>query len=493
MKLVLFAYNASHYHTCLSVRALKTAVLDLENPPDVSVVEFSLKDKRDAVLYALYRENAPLYGFSAYIWNITETLALAESLKKLRPGCKIFFGGPEVSFRVDEVLEKYPFIDTVITGEGEEGIKKLLSLYPNVPQKIHGAPDPLFSTRKPHYFDADGKPEQLSDGKFVYYESSRGCPFSCGYCLSGSDCKVVAKSAEAALEDLYMFERLPGGKRTVKLIDRTFNYDLDRAKKIWRGLLDKKYTHCYHFEVQPSILDDEAVEILSLAPKGRFQLEVGVQSTNPEVLRECGRGGDIKKELCNLKKLKSLENVPVHVDLICGLPAEDIKSIEGSVNTVYPLSDELQIGFLKLLCGTQIEKNAEKYGIKYRSAPPYEVLCTDALTYEEMYSLKGIAHTVDRVFNSGRFAEAIDFLLGTGGKQAYTTPFEFFKSLSHKLGGNPAAYSQAAVYENVYLAGLKYIEKEDEKAEFLSRCREDFRRSERTRMPPLLTQRTVNK
>lgn len=511
MKLVLFAYNASHYHTNLAVRALRSALYDNENPPEVSVLEFSLKDKRDSVLHALYSENAPVYGFSAYIWNITETLSVAESLKKLLPGCKIFFGGPEVSFRADEILENYPFIDTVIVGEGEEGIKKLLSAYPALPRKIYGEPDSLFLSRRPHYFLEDGTPERLPSGKLVYYESSRGCPFSCGYCLSGSDCTVRAKNAEDTLADLYEFEKLnEDGGRTVKLVDRTFNFDLTRAKKIWRGLLDNKYTCRYHFEIQPSIIDDEALEILSLAPEGKFQLEAGIQSTDSAVLAECGRGGNIKKELENLKKLKAIKNVPVHVDLICGLPLDSLESIKRSVNEVYHLSDELQIGFLKLLSGTKIADNAEKYGIKYRSEPPYEVLCTSTLSFDEIYLLKGIAHTVDRVVNSGKFSLALGFLLGdVSGKaetdrsdnstavppftNAYVTPFDFFMSLSQSLGGNPAAYSQAAIYDKVYSEGIKYIHDTSEQDRFAEYCREDFRRCERTRMPPMLARGTVKK
>ncbi len=550
LKLVLFSYNASHYHTNLAIRALRSAVRDLETPPEVSLLEFSLKDKRDAVLHALYSENAPVYGFSAYIWNITETLSVAESLKKLRPDCKIFFGGPEVSYKADEVLKNHPFIDSIIIGEGEEGIKKLLSTYPKLPKKIHGAPDSLFLSRAPHYFLDYGTPEDLPAGKLVYYESSRGCPFSCGYCLSGGDCSVRAKSAEATLDDLLEFEKLnKNGGRTVKLVDRTFNYDLARAKKIWRGLLDEKYTCRYHFEIQPSIIDDEALEILSLAPKGKFQLEAGIQSTDVSVLAECGRGGNIKKELLNLRRLKAIKTVPVHVDLICGLPLDSLDSIKRSVNEVYHLSDELQIGFLKLLSGTKIAENAEKYGIKHRSEPPYEVLCTSTLSFDEIYLLKGIAHTVDRVANSGRFALSLSFLLGEeNGKtgcdtpndsapvtpfnrtpspafanvcipqtdrasnsafsnicvtptdhtptpftEAYVTPFDFFSSLSQSLEGNPAAYSQAAIYEKVYATGLKYIEDSAERERFAEYCREDFRRCERTRMPPLLALGTFKK
>lgn len=521
MKIVLFAYNASHYHTSLAIRTLRTALYDLDEPPKTVLLEFSLKDKRDSVLNALYKEDAEVYGFSAYIWNVTETLAVAESLKKLRPDCKIFFGGPEVSYKAEEILEKHPFIDTVMTGEGETGIKKLLFFYPDLPKIIVGEPDPVFLSRKPHYFLNDGTPETLSEGKFIYYESSRGCPFSCGYCLSGSDCHVTAKTAERTLDDLYMLEKLPGGKRIVKLVDRTFNYDLPRANRIIRGLLDEKYTHCYHFEIQPSIVDEEMIEVLSLAPKGKFQLEVGIQSTNVSVLRECGRGGSIQKELENLRLLKALENVPVHVDLICGLPTETFGSIKNSINGVYYLSDELQIGFLKVLSGTRIAKDSEKYGIKHKSEPPYEVLCTNTLSYDEIYLLKGIAHTVDRVASSGKFSLALEFLLGNGDRQGSrtdisngalnsvqidtcpsdstsypslnrtrVTPFDFFSSLSMSLGGSPAAYSQAAMYEKVYLEGLKYVTDNAEREKFLELCREDFRRCERTRMPPLLTQGT---
>lgn len=220
-------------------------------------------------------------------------------------------------------------------------------------------------------------------------------------------------------------------------------------------------------------------------------------------MKECGRGGSIKKELLNLKRLKALKNVPVHVDLICGLPREDLNSIKRSVNETYFLSDELQIGFLKLLSGTKIADSAERYGIKYRSYPPYEVLCTSTLSFDDIYLLKGIAHTVDRVSNSGNFRLALDFLLETASSEsednegkdrkerARVSPFDFFASLSRSLGGSPAAYSQAAIYEAVYLEGLKYIGDTDDKKVFLELCREDFRRCERTRMPPVLTKGNV--
>jgi len=526
LKIVLFAYNASHYHTNLAIRALRTSLSELENADknETKIMEFSLKDKRAAVLNALYLENADIYGFSTYIWNIRETIDLARSLKKLRPHSKIIFGGPEASFRADEFIshkasfradefishkasfradelisqkdslstEKFisqlEFLDCIIVGEGESGIKTAVSSHPQLPKIINSPPDADFEARPIHYILPTGEAEALSEGKFVYYESSRGCPFSCGYCLSGNDCKVRAKSVQKTLSDLLDFEKLPGGKRTVKLVDRTFNFDLSRAKAIWRGLLSEQYTNCYHFEIQPLILDDEAFEILSSAPKGKFQLEAGVQSINPEVLRECGRGGNPQIELLNLKRLKAIENVPVHCDLICGLPTENFDSIRASVNAVYYVCDELQIGFLKLLYGARITSDAEKYGMVYMSEPPYEVLETDTLSFSELMTLRGIAKVCDRVVNSGRFETALTNVLGDAIDKSplAVTPFDFLYSLSDAVQGEPSAFSQASMYEKFFTVACEFCKNEEQKTAVKSALVADFTANERTRIPPLL-------
>ena len=490
MKIVLFSYNASHYHPCLALRALRTFLLELPNSAEneTKIMEFSLKDKRAAVLSALYNENADIYAFSTYIWNIRETVDLARNLKKLRPSGKIIFGGPEASFRAEEFVSSLEFLDCVIVGEGENGIKDAVSSHPELPKIVYSPADTDFESRSTHYFLPDGKAEELASGKFVYYESSRGCPFSCGYCLSGNDCKVRAKSVEKTLSDLADFQKLPGGKRTVKLVDRTFNYDLARAKAIWRGLLSESYTNCYHFEIQPAIMDTEALEILAQAPKGKFQLEAGVQSVNPAVLKECGRGGDPEKELSNLKKLKAIESVPVHCDLICGLPSEDLSSIQESINKTYYVCDELQIGFLKLLYGAKITENAEKYGMIYMTEPPYEILSTDTLSFSELTSLRGIAKVCDRVVNSGRFSRGLEYVLGNGDGESPlgVTPYDFLFALSEKVNGEPAAYSQAAMYEQVCLTAYGFCKNEEQKEGVKGALLADFTANERTRIPRLL-------
>ncbi|MBE6609561.1 MAG: DUF4080 domain-containing protein [Ruminococcaceae bacterium] len=489
MKTVLFSYNASHYHTNLAVRALRTSLSELKNTEnETKVIEFSLKDKRAAVLSALYGENADIYAFSTYIWNIRETLDIARNLKKLRPSSKIVFGGPEASFRAEEITQELDFIDCVIVGEGEIGIKTAISSHPKLPKIINSPQDPEFENRPIHYVLPSGETEDLAPGKFVYYESSRGCPFSCGYCLSGNDCKVRAKSVEKTLADLADFEKLSGGKRTVKLVDRTFNYDLPRAKAVWRGLLSESYTNCYHFEIQPGILDEESFDILSSAPMGKFQLEAGIQSVNPAVLKECGRGGDIVRELENLKRLKSIENVPVHCDLICGLPTEDLGSIREGVNKAFYVCNELQIGFLKLLYGARITKDAEKYGMIYMTEPSYEVLSTDTLSFSELMSLRGIAKVCDRVVNSGRFTRALEYILGNepGASPLRVTPFDFLLALSERLNGDPSAYSQAAMYEQVCLTAYGFCENEEQKNAVKAALLADFTANERTRIPRLL-------
>lgn len=493
MKITLFSYNASHYHTALAIRILRDVLCDMKIsesiPMEITLAEHSLKDKRLSVLSHLVSEDSDIYAFSVYIWNITETLAIAENLKKLRPESKIIFGGPEVSFRAEEILSDNPYIDTVICFEGEEAIKKAVRSYPDMPKIIIGEQSSTFLTQKPHYFLPDGTPEALEKGRFIYYESSRGCPYRCGYCLSGDTPKIAAKSVEETLSDLKMLEMLPGGKRTVKLVDRTFNFDLTRAKAIWKALKSEEYTHCYHFEIQPSLIDGEALEILSDIPEGKFQFEAGVQSTNTEVLRECNRKADIEKELYNLDLLRRRTSIPIHADLICGLPLEDIESIKHSVNEVYYVSDELQLGFLKLLSGTAIAKNAKDYGMVSTSEPPYEVLCTEKLSFEDMYRLHGIAALLDRVSNSGKFKNTLEMMVGKkerGNSDGKVTPFEFFDGFLKYISVHPSAIGQSAMYEKLYSYCLRYCNQDTERIALKEACFLDFTTNERTRIPGLL-------
>ena len=229
-------------------------------------------------------------------------------------------------------------------------------------------------------------------------------------------------------------------------------------------------------------------EILASAPKGKFQLEAGVQSLNPDVLRECGRGGNPRIEILKLKRLRAIENVPVHCDLICGLPTEDLASIRASVNGVYHVCDEVQIGFLKLLYGARITSDSEKYGMIYMTEPPYEVLETNTLSFSELMTLRGIAKVCDRVVNSGRFKKSLETVLGNSAENSplNVTPFDFMHALSEAVQGDPSAFSQAAMYEKFFTVACELCKTEGQKMAVKTALVSDFTANERTRIPLLL-------
>ena len=416
MKIELFTLNGSFSHSCLAVRCLKTALFEA-GFGEVHSTEGTLRDRTAPLLSQLVKANAALYSFSCYIWNVVPLLALARDLKAVRPDCRIVLGGPEVSFDTDR-FTALDYIDTVITGEGEEAIvalAKMLEKGEPLPRLLEGTPDRRFTARGTHY----GKNEDAS--ALVYYEGSRGCPFSCTFCLSSATTGVRAKSAEQVLDDLLEFEHLSGAK-TVKLVDRTFNFDRERAKKIWQGLLSPEYTKCYHFEIAAHLLDEESFEILSRFPEGKVRLEIGLQSTNPNTLAAVCRHVSAKSTLEAAARLKAAGNVHVHLDLIAGLPLEDYRSFAASFDAAYPVCDVLQLGFLKLLHGTALCRDAEKYGIVASATPPYTVLKTASLSFEELDRLHGISDILDRLHEKGNFAHSLYFLL------AHTpSPFAFFE------------------------------------------------------------------
>jgi len=372
------------------------------------------------VLATLAEAGADIYGFSAYIWNIADMRAYAGSLKKILPGAKIIFGGPEVLFAGDEFFAQNPAVDYVIRGEGEEAFPALCEKIEKgeAAERITDAPYFLDFTESGIYYGDFGEaPHGL-----VYYESVRGCPFACTYCLSSvTERKIRAKSAERTLSDLMGFEKFDGIK-TVKFVDRTFNFDRERAKAVWRGLCGAEYTKEYHFEICASLLDEESVEILSRAPAGKFRVEVGLQSTNPETLAAIKRTLDVKKTLENTRRIYTSGNTLVHLDLIAGLPHEGYDSFARSFDDAYGICDELQLGFLKILCGCEMERNAERYGIVYSKEAPYEVLRTNDISFAELTRLKLTDELNDRFSNSGCFGSTFPWL-----PLAYGSAFRFFE------------------------------------------------------------------
>ena len=418
MKIVLFAINGSFSHSNLAIRCLRNP---LERAGfEVVLIEHTLRDRTAHILEHLYREKADVYGFSCYIWNIEPMLTLAETLKSLLPKSKIVLGGPEVSYGLKR-FENTPWVDAIVRGEGEEAMLSLCQAigegedYP----RISGGDAVTFADAGVHYREGE------ETGGILYYESSRGCPYSCAYCLSSATHGVRFKSVEQTLDELLEFEKIHTNCKVIKFVDRTFNADVKRANAIWQALLDEKYTKSYHFEICATLLNEESFDILSRFPKGKVQLEIGLQSTNSKTLAASSRHIDAAKVIDAARRIRKVGNVHVHLDLIAGLPYEDYASFSKSFNDAYGASDMLQLGFLKLLHGTELRARAEEYEYCYLPTPPYTVLQSKWLTYSQMQRLTHIAEVLDRYLESGRFTHALWYLT-----PLMPSPFRFWEGLS---------------------------------------------------------------
>ena len=474
MKILLFTLNCSHAHSALAVRCLHTALVEAGHT-DTRIYEATLRDRTESVLAALIGASASLYSFSCYIWNVDALLSLARDLKALRPEAKIVFGGPEASFATERFTD-LPFIDHVITGEGEEALVTLANACQNaekMPRLIHGTPDKAFLLRGAHYAED-------TEAALVYYESARGCPYSCAFCLSSRETGVRAKSAEDTLRDLLSFEEIRTPV-TVKLVDRTFNYDSERAKKIWRGLLNEKYTKCYHFEICANLLDEESFAILAAFPPGKVRLEIGLQSTNEQTLQAISRHQRAADVLQAAKRLKQTGNLHLHLDLIAGLPFEDYASFQRSFDEAYFCADVLQLGFLKLLHGTSLRQKAEEYGMIASGTAPYTVRKTAWLAFEELHRLHGIADILDRLQEKGRFAHGLHYILSKTGK-----PFSLFENFLDYLhlhdGRALQKIAQRDLFVHFYAFGKTLLAPTDHK-EFATYLEADFKTAE-VRKPP---------
>ncbi len=440
MKILLFSLNASRSHTNLAIRCLQQSLSE-NGFSDVSLLERTEKDRSHETLAALFEANADLYGFSTYIWNRKAHLTLAENLKKLRPMATIVFGGPEVSYHTDAFLEKYPFVDSVIAGEGEEAIVEAATILGQgkpLPKEMIGRPYPKFADTVISYRENERK------GNILYYESSRGCPFRCAYCLSGAEehKAIRAKTLDDVKKDLLAFETLENVK-IIKFIDRTFNFNISRAKAIWRELLNDSYTKSYHFEIAASLLDAESFSILQAFPKGKIQLEIGLQSTDPKVLAAIRRRDDSQTVLSALERLMSFRNMHIHADLICGLPLDTMPSIAKSFDDLFGKCHMLQLGFLKLLDGSPLYEEIDTYGYLFHTEPPYEVLSSNTLSFSEITRLKALDAILDRTVNSGRFANAMVVLTRD------RSPFDTLLALSSFVG-DPQSLSQKDLYLSLW-------------------------------------------
>lgn len=474
MKIALFALNGSHAHSALSVRCLQRALADAGYP--VKVLEGNLRERTRLQLQRLYAAGADVYGFSCYIWNVEEMLSLAASLKALRPDCRILLGGPEVSFDTER-FEALPFVDCVVTGEGEEAICTLADLAARGeawPRLVHGKKDAHFLSR------ADLYAGDTKDKRLVYYESARGCPFSCSFCLSSLEEGVRAKSAAQTLAELLEFEKLEG-EITVKLVDRTFNFDRERAKAIWRGLLSERYTKEYHFEIAAHLLDEESLALLSGFPKGKVRLEIGLQSTNKQTLAAVSRHTDPDAVLRAARALVAAGSCHVHLDLIAGLPHEDLASFARSFDAAYPASHVLQLGFLKFLHGTALRRDAAAFGAVFEQKPPYTVLKTDTLSFEDICLLHGISDLMERLRDSGKFVHTLHFL-----HARIESPFALYRDLNayltQKTGKEIQKISQRDLFWHISAYAKERLP-EDEHEALSAHLRADYAMAE-VRRPP---------
>lgn len=414
------------------MRYLKAFTKDLDFQGDIK--EFSINDRVENTLEGIIEEKPDVVAFSCYIWNMEFVNRLAELIKLVDPNIEILYGGPEVSYEGKEFLENHEG-EYVIVGEGEKTFREFV-LYKLGEGKIEDIKG-LNYKRDGKVFENPKRPEmdmnelvfpytyeEDINNKIVYYEASRGCPFKCKYCLSSVMHGVRFLDVERVKKELkYFMER---GLKLVKFVDRTFNCNREYTVELLKYLSEQDTETRFHFEVAADLLTEEQIEILNNAPKGRFQLEVGVQTTNNEVLHNINRYITYENIKEKVLKVAAGKNVMQHLDLIAGLPGEDLESFKKSFNDVHAIRpDEIQLGFLKLLKGSSMREEAKKWGIVYSPYAPYEIIRSKDISYEELLLLKKVEAMVDKYYNSCKFNNVIKFFLNI-----YDKPFDFYYDLA---------------------------------------------------------------
>ena len=414
------------------MRYLKAFTKDLDFQGDIK--EFSINDRVENILEGIIEEKPDVVAFSCYIWNMEFVNRLAELIKLVDPNIEILYGGPEVSYEGKEFLENHPG-EYVIVGEGEKTFREFV-LYKLGEGKIEDIKG-LNYKRDGKVFENPKRPEmdmnelvfpytyeEDINNKIVYYEASRGCPFKCKYCLSSVMHGVRFLDVERVKKELKYF--MEKGLKLVKFVDRTFNCNREYTVELLKYLSEQDTETRFHFEVAADLLTEEQIEILNNAPKGRFQLEVGVQTTNNEVLHNINRYITYENIKEKVLKVAAGKNVMQHLDLIAGLPGEDLESFKKSFNDVHAIRpDEIQLGFLKLLKGSSMREEAEKWGIVYSPYAPYEIIRSKDISYEELLLLKKVEAMVDKYYNSCKFNNVIKFFLNI-----YDKPFDFYYDLA---------------------------------------------------------------
>lgn len=421
MKILLVACNAKYIHSNLAVYDLQAYASDYAD--HIVLKEYTINQQKDDIMRDIYLEHPDVVCVSCYIWNLSFVKELMADLIKILPGADFWAGGPEVSYDAEKFLAENSEFKGVMVGEGEETFKELAGYYVETnPQNLKDMTgicyrdgDQIIHNGWRQIMDLSSIPfiyKDLSEFKnrIIYYESSRGCPFSCSYCLSSIDKKLRFRDTETVKKELQFFidNKVP----QVKFVDRTFNCKHDHAMAIWKYINehDNGVTN-FHFEISADLLREEELQEMSTMRPGLIQLEIGVQSTNPDTIKAIHRTMDFEKLKGIVDRIHSFGNIHQHLDLIAGLPYEDYDSFRNSFNDVYALKpQQLQLGFLKVLKGSHMMEMCREYGIVYKTQEPYEVLSTKWLDYDHVLKLKTVENMVEVYYNSGQFQNTLEYL-----------------------------------------------------------------------------------
>lgn len=475
MKVLLTAINAKYIHSNLAVYSLRAYAGKYAQQTEIA--EYTINQPMDDILSDIYKKRPDVLCLSCYLWNILYVEQLITEISKVLPGMQIWLGGPEVSYNAVSVMKKYPQVTGVMCGEGEETFLELMEYWnqerenqdtiKGIVYRENGTcrqnpPRPVMDLSKvPFVYD------HIEDfqNKIIYYESSRGCPFSCSYCLSSIDKCLRFRNLELVKKELQFFidHEVP----QVKFVDRTFNCKHSHSMAIWTYLKehDRGKTN-FHFEVAADLLNEEELELIASMRPGLIQLEIGVQSVNPDTIREIRRVMRFEEVKRVVSRIHEGGNVHQHLDLIAGLPFEDYNSFRNSFNEVYALQPEqLQLGFLKVLKGSCMQERAGEYGLQYQDRPPFEVLSTKWMSYDDIIRLKGIEEMVEVYYNSGQFQNTLCVL-----ERAFWDSFSLYEELSRYYEVNALHmlnHSRIARYEILYRFAVEHDEK----------CAEEYRKS----------------
>lgn len=470
MKVLLTAINAKYIHSNLAVYSLRAYAGKYAQQTEIA--EYTINQPMDDILSDIYKKRPDVLCLSCYLWNILYVEQLITEISKVLPGTQIWLGGPEVSYNAVSVMEQYPQVTGVMCGEGEETFLELMEYWnqerenqdtiKGIVYRENGTcrqnpPRPVMDLSKvPFVYD------HIEDfqNKIIYYESSRGCPFSCSYCLSSIDKCLRFRNLELVKKELQFFidHEVP----QVKFVDRTFNCKHSHSMTIWTYLKehDRGKTN-FHFEVAADLLNEEELELIASMRPGLIQLEIGIQSTNPETITEIRRKMNFEEVKRIVKRIQKTGNVHQHLDLIAGLPYENYERFAQSFRDVYALHPEqLQLGFLKVLKGSYMHEKTRDYELLYQDRPPFEVLSTRWLSYDDVIRLKGVEEMVEVYYNSGQFVNTLRLL-----EEEFTDTFVLYENLSRyyeENGLHMMNHSRITRYEVLFAFIKEHVEKDVE-------------------------------